>query len=54
MVFTARRLLIFAALQFVVITRYYVALCLAKNKNQGALDPVQLGFLVKISGFFCD
>jgi hypothetical protein len=54
MVVTARRLLSFAALQFVVITRYYASLCLAKNKNQRTLNPIQLGFLVKISGFFCD
>jgi hypothetical protein len=44
-VFTARRFLIFAALQFVVITRYYASLCLAKNKNQRTLNPIQLGFL---------
>jgi hypothetical protein len=44
MVFTARRLLIFAALQFVVITRYYASLCLAKNKNQRALYPIQPRF----------
>jgi hypothetical protein len=42
MVFTARRLLIFAALQCGVITR---ALCLAKNKNQRTLNPIQLRFL---------
>jgi len=35
MVVIARRLLSFAALQFVVIKRYYASLCLAKNKNQG-------------------
>jgi hypothetical protein len=45
MPFTARRFLIFAALQFVVITRYYAALCLAKNKNQHTLNPSQLSFL---------
>jgi len=45
MVFTARRLLIFAALQFVVITRYYASLCLAKNKNQRTFNPIQLMFL---------
>jgi hypothetical protein len=45
MVFTARRLLILAALQFVVITRYYAALCLAKNKNQRTLNLIQLRFL---------
>jgi hypothetical protein len=45
MVFIARRFLIFAALQFVVITRYYASLCLAKNKNQRTLIPIQLRFL---------
>jgi hypothetical protein len=45
MVFIARRFLIFAALQFVVITRYYNELCLAKNKNQRTLNPIQLRFL---------
>ena len=45
MVFIARRFLIFAALQFVVITRYYASLCLAKNKNQRTLNPIQLRFL---------
>jgi hypothetical protein len=45
MVFIARRLLIFAALQFVVITRYYNELCLPKNKKQHALNPIQLRFL---------
>jgi hypothetical protein len=45
MVFTACRFLIFAALQFVVITRYYALLCLAKNKNQRTLNPIQLRFL---------
>ena len=44
MVFIARRFLIFAALQFVVITRYYASLCLAKNKNQRTLIPIQLRF----------
>jgi hypothetical protein len=44
MVFTARRFLIFAALQFVVITRYYASLCLAKNKNQRTLNPIQPRF----------
>jgi len=34
MVFIARRFLIFTALQFFVITRYYASLYLAKNKNQ--------------------
>jgi hypothetical protein len=45
MVFIARRFLIFAALQFVVITRYYASLCLAKNKNQRTLNPIQPRFL---------
>jgi hypothetical protein len=45
MVFIARCFLIFAALQFVVITRYYASLCLAKNKNQRTLNPIQLRFL---------
>jgi hypothetical protein len=44
MVFTARRFLIPAALQFVVITRYYASLCLAENKNQRTLNPIQLRF----------
>jgi len=37
MVFTAFRFLIFAALQFVVITRYYASLCFARNRNQRIL-----------------
>jgi hypothetical protein len=45
MVFIARCFLIFAALQFVVITRYYASLCLAKNKNQRTSNPIQLRFL---------
>jgi hypothetical protein len=45
MVFTARRLLIFAALQFAGIMRYYASLCLAKNKHQRTLNPIQLRFL---------
>ncbi len=45
MVFIARRFLILAALQFFEITRYYAALCLAKNKNQRTLNPIQLRFL---------
>jgi hypothetical protein len=45
MVFIARRFLIPAALQFVVITRYYASLRLAKNKNQRTLNPIQLRFL---------
>jgi len=45
MVFTARRFLIFAALQFVVITRYHTSLRLAGNKNQRTLNPIQLRLL---------
>jgi len=45
MVFTARRFLIPAALQFVVITRYYNELRLAENINQRTLNPIQLRFL---------
>jgi len=45
MVFIARRFLIFAALQFVVITRYYASLCLSKNKNQRTLNPIQPRFI---------
>ena len=45
MVFIARRFLIFAALQCVVITRYYASLRLVKNKNQRTLNPTQLRFL---------
>jgi hypothetical protein len=41
MVFIARCFLIPATLQFVVITRYYAALCLAKNKNQRTLNLIQ-------------
>jgi hypothetical protein len=48
--FTARRFLIFAALQFGVITRYYASSCLARNKDQRTLNPIQLGFLAKIQG----
>jgi len=44
MVLIARRFLIFAALQFVVITGYYASLCLAKNKNQRTLNSIQLRF----------
>jgi hypothetical protein len=47
MVLTARRFLIFAALQFVVITRYSASLCLAENKNQRTLNPIQLKFLAQ-------
>jgi hypothetical protein len=45
MVFAARRLLIFAAVQFVVVTRYYASLRLAKNKDRRALNPIQPRFL---------
>jgi hypothetical protein len=45
MLFTARRILIPTALQFVVITRYYTSLRLAGNKNQRTLNPMQLRFL---------
>jgi len=45
MVFIARRFLIPATLQFVVITRYYASLRLAGNKNQRTLNPIQLRFL---------
>jgi hypothetical protein len=41
MVFMVRRFLTFAALQFVVITRYYAALCFAENKNQRTLNPIR-------------
>jgi hypothetical protein len=41
MEFTARRFLIPAALQFVVITRYYVSLRLVGNKNPRTLTPIQ-------------
>ncbi|MDR4652139.1 MAG: hypothetical protein MRJ52_07040 [Nitrosomonas sp.] len=44
MVFIARRFLIPATLQFVVITRYYASLRLAGNKNQRTLNPIQLRF----------
>jgi hypothetical protein len=44
MVLTARRFLIFAALQFVVITRYYASSRLAGNKNQRTLNPIQPSF----------
>jgi hypothetical protein len=44
MVFTARRFLIFAALQFVVITCYYASFCRAKNKNQRTSNLIQLSF----------
>ena len=37
--------LLFAALQFVVITRYYASLRLAKNKQQCTLSIIQLRVL---------
>ncbi|MDC8445489.1 MAG: hypothetical protein LV471_06120 [Nitrosomonas sp.] len=43
--FIARRFLILAALQFVVITRYYASSRLAGNKNQRTLNPIQPRFL---------
>jgi hypothetical protein len=49
MVFIARRFLIPAVLQFVVITRYYASSRLAGNKNQRTLNPIQLRFLGLIS-----
>jgi hypothetical protein len=45
MVFMARRFLIFAALPFVVITRYYASSRLAGNQNQRTLNPIQPRFL---------
>jgi len=45
MVFIAHRFLIPAALQFVVITRYYASLRLAGHKNQRTLNPIQRRFL---------
>jgi hypothetical protein len=45
MVFIARRFLIPAVLQFVVITRYYASSRLAGNKNQRTPNPIQLRFL---------
>ncbi len=45
----------FAALQFVVITRYYASLRLAKNKQQCTLSPIQLRILgsnVTITPYF--
>jgi hypothetical protein len=44
MLFLARRFVIFAALQFVVIARYHAVLRLARNKNQRTLNSVQLKF----------
>ena len=37
--------LLFAVLQFVVITGYYASLRLAKNNKQSALNTIQLRFL---------
>ncbi len=45
MVLTAHCFLIFAALQFVVITCYYASLRLAKNKKQSTLNIIQPSFL---------
>lgn len=45
MLFIAHCFLIFAALQFVVITGYYASLRLAKNKKQSTLNTIQLRFL---------
>jgi hypothetical protein len=50
MVFTARRFLIPAALQFVVVTRHYNALCFAGNKNQRTLNPIQPRFQESVRG----
>jgi hypothetical protein len=49
MVFIARRFLIPAVLQFVVITRYYASSRLPGNKNQRTPNPIQLRFLGLIS-----
>jgi len=46
MMLIARRCFFFAALQFVVITRYTVSLRLARNKQQRTLNTTQL----RISG----
>ena len=40
--------LLFAVLQFVVITGYYASLRLAKNNKQSALNTIQLRFLGSI------
>ena len=45
MLFIAHCFLLFAVLQFVVITGYYVSLRLAKNKKQSTLNTIQLRFL---------
>ena len=45
MVLIARRFLIPAALQFVVITCYYASLRCAGNKNQRMLNSIQPRFL---------
>lgn len=45
MVLIARRFLIPAALQFVVITCYYASLRCAGNKNQRTLNSIQPRFL---------
>jgi len=45
MMLIARCCFFFAALQFVVITRYTVSLRLAKNKQQRTLNTTQLRIL---------
>ncbi len=45
MMFIARYCFIFAVLQFVVITRYYSSLRLAKKKQYRTLDTTQLRIL---------
>jgi hypothetical protein len=49
MEFIARRFLIPAAFQFVVITRYYARLSLAGNKNPRTLNSIQLRFFGSIT-----
>jgi hypothetical protein len=45
MVFIAHRFLFPAALQFIVITRYYASSRFAGNKNKRTLNPIQPKFL---------
>jgi len=45
MMLIARRCFFFTALQFVVITSYYVSLRLAKKKQQRTLNTTQLRIL---------
>jgi hypothetical protein len=45
MMLIARRSFFFTALQFVVITSYYVSLRLAKKKQQRTLNTIQLKIL---------